>query len=356
VLQISPLELRPLAAEFAVSAALGLVLGWTLWRFDLITTFVTLFVFTLVWSHVEGLLLLTSPEGLNVILSISITALVGVLGFVGAMSGKTSTEVPVIVPEYIEELAQRERLNREFELAREVQLSFLPVRTPDIKGLDIASICLPATEVGGDYYDFFHMPGRRLGVVVGDVSGKGMRAAFYMTLMKGILQSVVQRDTSPTEILSRANEIFRMNAPRGTFMSMIFGVLDPAAKTCIFARAGHNPVLVKRSSVSAPEVVKPNGAALGLAPDDVFVRNIEDVSIALADGDVLVIYTDGVTEAMNPARELYDDERLLNLVSRCGTLSAGLILDSIVQNVEEFQGAAPRHDDMTIVIIRIDGL
>ena len=352
---ISPLDLRPLGVELALSVLMAVVITWLFWRFDALSAIAAFFVLHLAAAALPGLSIPGSTEMLNAFGILLVVVILFVLGGAGVLSERNSQEVPHIVPEYVEELAQRERLKRELELAREVQLSFLPARSPDYAGLDIASVCLPANEVGGDYYDFFQMDGRKLGVVVGDVSGKGMQAAFYMTLMKGILQSMSTSLFGPAEILSKANELFRMNAPRGAFMSMIFGLFDTTAGTWTFARAGHNPVLVHRAAADRPEVIKPSGAAIGLASGSIFSSSLEEKTVPLNPGDLLLIYTDGITEAMDENRSLYDENRLEDVVARSRGRSAEDVVSAIIEDVEAFRGTAPRHDDMTMVAVRVTG-
>ncbi len=353
LLQAATWDVRPLPVVYAVGAVYGLLLAGVFWRFDGLTAFIALFVFALTVSYVPNWSVPTAPEFVDGLIAIGVVGLLAAVGVAGVLSGKGRSEIPAIVPDYIRELAQRERLNRELELAREVQLSFLPARTPDVRGLDLASVCLPAYEVGGDYFDFFRMNDGRLGVVVGDVSGKGMQAAFYMTLMKGILQSLNTSLSRPSDILAAANTLFRMNAPRGIFMSIVLGVIDLETRTWTCARAGHNPMLIHRAGAARPEEIKPRGAAIGLASDPIFSENIEEASISLTTGDLLLIYTDGITEAMNHDRELFDETRLDDSVARASGQSASAVLASIIDDIELFTRNAPRHDDMTMVAIRI---
>ena len=352
-LQASPIDLRPLPFTYALSALYGAAIVAIFWKYDALATLLAFLVSVLTVGYMSSWSAPGSPEFIAAVLGTALVTALLVLGVVGVMSEKRSSEVPVIIPEYIKELAQQERLKRELELAREVQLSFLPSRTPDVPGLDLASICLPANEVGGDYYDFFRMKGNRIGVVVGDVSGKGMQAAFYMTLMKGILQSLNTSLTQPAEILTAANALFRTNAPRGIFMSIVLGVIDLDDRTWTCARAGHNPMLIHRAGAERPEEIKPRGAAIGLASDPTFSESIEEVTVPLGAGDLLLIYTDGITEAMNRRHELFSEERLDKSVSKAGGRRASEVLASIIEDVEAFTGNAPRNDDMTMVAIRM---
>ena len=125
-------------------------------------------------------------------------------------------------------------------------MSFLPKENPILKGIDIASICIPAFEVGGDYYDFIRLGKNKLGIIIGDVSGKGTQAAFYMTLTKGFLKAIAKHTDSPAEVLTKMNELFYENVERGRFISMIYAVVDLENKLIRIARAGHNPVILSR--------------------------------------------------------------------------------------------------------------
>jgi sigma-B regulation protein RsbU (phosphoserine phosphatase) len=276
-----------------------------------------------------------------------------VVGLVGTFSRRTATEVPTYMPSYIQELAQEERIKGELELAFQVQATFLPRHMPKVEGLDVAAMCLPALEIGGDYYDFVTLDGGRLAVVVGDVSGKGIQAAFYMTLVKGFLQTLCRIFGAPAEVLRRLNVLFCENVPRGTFISMIYGVLDVEARTFTFARAGHNPVILKRSPSQDPELSRPAGLAIGLVTGPRFDNTIAEATLHLRPGDVLVFYTDGFSEAMNARKELYGDERLAQRVSEVGQRSAAEILRAVSEDVHHFMEAAGRHDDMTMVVIKL---
>lgn len=350
--QITPLNFHPIPYIFIISAALGLIIGLIFISFDLLSVFVGLLTFSLLWSAAPGWVVPGTPEWLDGLLALIFVGGLATVGVFGVAGGRTSEDIPVIMPEYVEELARKQRIERELELARSMQMSFLPRETPDVRGLDIASVCVPAYEVGGDYFDFFRLDERRLAFAVGDVSGKGMQAAFYMTLMKGILQSLVLDGAGPARILSRANEIFRMNAGRTTFMSMALGVLDLEESTLVFARAGHNPLLVQRADSEAIESIKPTGAALGLMNGGTFEHTIEEVVVHLKPGDLLVVYTDGVTEAMNARHELYGEERL-EAVVRETSAPASATLQRVVDDVVSFCNGAPGHDDMTLLVARL---
>ncbi|MFQ5569088.1 MAG: PP2C family protein-serine/threonine phosphatase, partial [Rhodothermales bacterium] len=188
----------------------------------------------------------------------------------------------------------------------------------------------------------------------GDVSGKGTQAAFYMTLAKGILQTLSREGLPPAEVMRRLNTLFCENVPRGTFISMIYGVFDVQARTFTFARAGHNPVILKRSPSQEPDLVQPTGLGIGLISGSTFDETIEEITLDLRIGDVLVFYTDGFSEAMNRSRDLYGDDRLARKVSDVGQRSANEILRAVTEDVHHFVEAAGRHDDMTMVVVKLE--
>ena len=232
-------------------------------------------------------------------------------------------------------------------------MSFLPKSNPVVPRLDIASRCVPAQQVGGDYFDFIPLEGDRLGVAIGDVSGKGIQAAFFMTLTKGFLRALIQVSNSPSEILTHVNRLFYENVDRGTFISMAYGIFDTSANTFSVARGGHCPVILKRAGEARAELIQQTGLALGLNPNQLFVRTIQETCISFQQGDVFVLYTDGFTEAMNKAREEYGDERLLAAIGQSSNGTAQAVLDALCADVRRFTGSAVQRDDMTIVVIRI---
>ncbi len=259
-----------------------------------------------------------------------------------------------IEPAYLKRLAERERLHRELEIARHVQQTFLPSDLPAFPGLDLASRCSPATEVGGDYYDLIPLDERRLGVVIGDVSGKGIGAAFYMTLTKGFLRAYTRQFASPREVLSRVNQLFYENAERGRFISMIYAVFDMGTGTLSFARAGHNPLLLRRREDGQVRTVAPPGLALGLARSDLFDRVTSEEAVRFSKGDVFVFYTDGFTEAMTLQEVEFGEGRLAEALAEVGPdWSAEQILGHLFASVEEFVGSGEQHDDMTLVVVKI---
>lgn len=385
LLQICVTDIAPLGFHALFTAAFGAGLAWLFWRYDFMAAFTALLFVPLLWATAGGWMNAGSPLALDATLALASVGGVLVLGLVGALSGRTSTEVPSYTPSYIEELAERERLERDIEIAEEVQRSFLPRQMPQVEGLDLAALCLPAREVGGDYYDFIELPGGRLGVAIGDVSGKGIEASFYMTLVKGFLQTLADEERPPAEVLRHLNALFRRNAPRGTFVTMIYGVVDPAAGTFRFARAGHNPLAHCRSQGGGPQatdggghasengkrpaapthdlrstnheprkthLLRPRGMAIGLADGPAFDEALEEVTLPLGPGDALLLYTDGLPEARNAEGREFGEERVRKRLQQHGARPAQQLLQTLADDVHSFVEAAGRHDDMTMLVVK----
>jgi serine phosphatase RsbU (regulator of sigma subunit) len=275
------------------------------------------------------------------------------IGFIAVLGKDIKDDETDYVPDYIIRSRERERFQRELEIARNVQLKFLPQSQPEVDWLDVASNCTPAYEVGGDYYDFLQLDDHRFGVVVGDVSGKGVSAAFYMTLMKGILKSQTRHVQSPKEVLKQINDLFYENAQRGVFISMIYGVFDSEKHIFTFSRAGHNPLITHYRQKDQVEELSPYGIAIGLDKGPIFNQSLQEAEIKISSGDVFVFYTDGYSEAMNDDHLEFGEDRLIEVVRKNSNSTAETILHKIGEAVSTFTGDTSQHDDMTIVIIRV---
>ncbi len=258
-----------------------------------------------------------------------------------------------IEPAYARNISERQRLKLELDVARRAQLQMLPRTIPQAKGLDIAAFSEPAREVGGDYFDFFHLDEHRLGFAVGDVSGKGMPAALYMTLLKGSLQSQASQTTSPQELLSHINKTFYDAAERNTFVTLFYGVIDVRRSVLTFARAGHNPVLIYRPIGEVLFFLKPPGLGIGLEKGDIFDRTLAEESFSLQPSDVIIVYTDGLTEARNGRDEEFGQDRLNELIKSGPFNSAEDLLQRIKHGYHSFTGKSDPHDDLTCLIIKV---
>lgn len=247
-------------------------------------------------------------------------------------------------------LREQERLKRELEIAKEVQQKLLPTEMPEIPDFQISSVCQPAFEVGGDYYDFFPLNDSKLGVVIADVSGKGTSASFYMAEIKGMMLSLVSNHDSPAELLHELNDMLYDNLDKQSFVTMIYGILDPSKKTFTFARAGHNPLL-KINRNSSYSFLNPEGIGLALDDGEIFAENLREAIVTFNQGDTILLYTDGITEAMVDSGEEYGEKRLLNsaLSSHAdfATLQSNILLD-----LDQFMAKKVPHDDITVVLIR----
>jgi phosphoserine phosphatase RsbU/P len=210
--------------------------------------------------------------------------------------------------------------------------------------------------VGGDYYDFVELGPRKLAVLVGDVSGKGIQAAFYMTLTKGFVKALCRADPSPASVLRRLNELFLESAPRGVFITMVYGVIDLEEGTFTHARAGHNPVFHTSARHGSTQILKPFGLAIGLTGGPAFDASLVEETVKLEVGDTLVLYTDGITESVNRRRAQYGEERLEARLKRLGASSAGDAIRVIAEDVHAFIGGVGQQDDMTLVVLRIGSL
>jgi len=355
LMELVPMNIAPLWGGWLIGG-LAMTLLYALYRiYGFATILIGIFVFYLMWEGMSGWMLFQSPDlGMSLILGTLILTMFA-FGLAAVTAGQDLDEIPEYVPSYVAELSSRERMERELEIARNVQLSFLPTSTPEILGYDISANCLPAFDTGGDFYDFIHLNDGKIAVIIGDVSGKGIQAAFYMTLIKGFVQSLSERIESPADILCEINRLFVRNADRGIFVTMLYGILDPVTGEFAFARAGHNPAILKPSKDANPRHIPSPGLGIGLVSDDRFAAHIRTTKIIIPEEGFVCLYTDGITEAMNLKRELYGDHRLLGQLLQIKDESAAGILTRIDHDLASFVGRAPQHDDMTVVVIRRSG-
>jgi serine phosphatase RsbU (regulator of sigma subunit) len=251
------------------------------------------------------------------------------------------------------EQAEKERLAEELRIARQIQMKLLPQGRVSLPGLRIAALCLPAAEVGGDYYDLLPLSATRMGVLVADVSGKGTSAALYMAELKGLVLSLSRIYDSPGRLLVEANRILCANMDSRSFITMTYAVIDTEARTMRYARAGHNPLIHLQSRTGSTHVLAPPGLGLGIDRHGRFEEILEEASVPLHDGDVFLFFTDGISEAMNTRSELFGELRLRDLVLRTEALGSEEIKEAILEEIRVFVGDAAQHDDMTMVIVKV---
>ena len=256
--------------------------------------------------------------------------------------------------------AEKKRLEEELRIARAIQMSLLPRGPLDVPGLGITALCVPAREVGGDYYDFFQLSKDRLGVLIADVSGKGTSAALYMAELKGLILALSQRYQSPRELLIEVNRIISEHLDSRSFITITYAVIDLQAGVMTFCRAGHTPLIFlggPSSRAPSARVLTPSGMVLGLRIDgaaEKFAELLHEERVDLSPGDVIVLYTDGITEAMNPESDLFGESRLSRIVEEHGHLESSELRERIMREVEAFVGSADQHDDMTMILLKVD--
>ncbi len=250
----------------------------------------------------------------------------------------------------LEQSIEKERLEKELDVAREIQRKILPSKVPEYPNLQIASVFIPAFEVGGDYYDFFKISETKLGFVIADVSGKGISAAFIMAEVKGIFESLSKTIERPKEILIKANDILKEALDSKTFVSAAYGYFDLTEKKLVFARAGHCPLFLLRDGDS--KQIKPLGLGLGLSDKDYFEQTLEEYSIQLKENDTILLYTDGVTEAKNELLEDFGDKNFLQVLKSNVNLSAEELSNKIIKEITVFSSGHEQYDDITLVIFK----
>ena len=353
LIDVLPFNIEPDVLNRAMRSVAGLLLGYFYLRDDFLTVVLGFFVYLNFLSTAKGWVMSGSPDANTFYLFIIVLAFAAILGIYFVAKGSERKELPEYVPTYIEDQAKEQRVKQELSIARAVQHTFLPSKIQSLPGIDMAGICIPAQETGGDYYDMISLGEQRVAIAIGDVSGKGIRAAFYMTFTKGVLHSLSALILSPVELLNQLNRLFNENATRGTFISMIYGIFEAKKRTFTFARAGHNPMLLVRKDGSS-EWIKPKGLGIGVTKGDNFIECIEEAELKLNEGDVLILYTDGITEMLDAGGRFYGEERLQELVKNIRKDSSHEIMKRIVSDVNEFKGLTKQHDDMTLVIIKAD--
>jgi sigma-B regulation protein RsbU (phosphoserine phosphatase) len=250
------------------------------------------------------------------------------------------------------EVASRERLNRELEIARDVQQRLFPQKLPQVNGLDFAGYCRPAQGVGGDYYDFIHLANGSLGIAVGDVSGKGIAAALMMASLQASLRGqTIKPCETLCEMIRHINSLVYEASAASRYATFFYAQYNPECRKLRYVNAGHNPPMLRRQSSNGYQFLRleEGGTVIGLFPDFPY----KEAEIELQSGDILVAYTDGISEAMNHADEEFDEERLMDAIRTCPDRSAANISNYIMEKVDAFTAGADQHDDMTIVVVRL---
>jgi sigma-B regulation protein RsbU (phosphoserine phosphatase) len=252
-----------------------------------------------------------------------------------------------------DEVAHRERLNREVEIAREVQERLFPQTLPPIVDMEYSGACRTALGVGGDYFDFLALPDGKLGVALGDVSGKGIAAALTMASLQASLRADAMRAGNDIAgLITRVNQMLYDASTEDRYATLFYAQYDPATRRLSYVNAGHCPPILLRSAAKNGRVERPDqagGTVVGLLKDCTYVQS----EATLAPGDLLVIFTDGFSEAMNPDFTEWGEERLIESIVGCAVLPARDVITRIMQAADAFAAGAPQSDDMTLVVLRV---
>ncbi|HUQ87157.1 MAG TPA: SpoIIE family protein phosphatase [Vicinamibacterales bacterium] len=258
------------------------------------------------------------------------------------------------------EMAEKGRLEQEMFAAREIQQKLLPTGPLRVTGLAVSAFCEPAREVAGDYYDFLTITDSILGVLIADVAGKGLAAGLYMAQLKVIVQSLSRLHHEPREFLCAVNKVVSANLDGKSFITMTYGVIDVERREMTFARAGHCPLIhvpaKQAGGMRKARMLVPDGLVVGLQIDDgtMFDSILREQTIAIEPGDLIVWFTDGISETMNEAFDCFGEDRLAQVVEQYAHLPFDQLRSYILAELRAFAGGADQHDDMTMILMKIE--
>jgi serine phosphatase RsbU (regulator of sigma subunit) len=275
----------------------------------------------------------------------------------GELAGSFN-QMTASIEDLLREAAEKKRLEEELRIAHEIQMSLLPQGPLRMRGLSVTALCVPAREVGGDYYDFLQLGDQRLGVLIADVSGKGTSAALYMAELKGLMLSLSRIHDSPRDLLVNANRLIAEHLDARSFITMTYAVIDLRAGTMTYARAGHTPLIHVPGGNGRrhARILAPDGLVLGLKIDngEMFERLLQEETIPLQSGDLYVFFTDGISEAMNSRDDCFGEGRLGQLAELHANLRSDELRERVLREISSFVGDAPQHDDMTMILLKVE--
>jgi predicted ester cyclase len=249
----------------------------------------------------------------------------------------------------VAEAQERERIEQELQVARQIQQALLPEATPELDGWELTTYYEPAREVGGDFYDFLELEDGRLGLVVGDATGKGMPAALVMATTRGMLRAVVQSVESPGEVLARVNEALVAEIPPNMFVTCLYAILDPKSGSLSYANAGHDLPYLRRHYGEGAHELRAAGMPLGLIPE----TSYEEKEASLRLGDRVLFYSDGLVEAHDPKREMFGFPRLRRLVAELDADEERSLVDLLMEELYSFVGESwEQEDDITLLTLQ----
>ncbi len=249
------------------------------------------------------------------------------------------------------EAGEKKRMDHDLEVAREIQGILLPSSSPSIPGYEVSGLNIPARQVSGDYFDYIRMDPSHLGVVIADVSGKGVPASLIMAMCRSVLRSEARNKQSASEVLRRVNQQLYPDIKEDMFISMAYLILDAGGGQITLARAGHDAPLLYRARTGEVDKLNPKGMALGIDSGEVFNRVCADFSFGLEKGDCILLYTDGATEALNSEGVEYGLPRLVQGLQTSAPHGAASVVGYVADDVKNFVGSHPQHDDITLIAI-----
>lgn len=249
-----------------------------------------------------------------------------------------------------QEELEKQRLEQQLTLANAIQKGFWPKQPDQIDGVSVAGFNVPATHVGGDYYDFIQIDSDKLGLVVGDISGKGVPAALLMANVRSTLRAQVQNKHTVSEAVSLVNNAIYQDTPDEKFLTLFYGVFNQNDQSFLYTNGAHNPPFLYNMYTKKEKLLDIGGTLVGFMPDFLYEEKCE----ILEKGDVLVIYSDGVTEAENKNEEAFGVERLQNLIRENAHLNAESLINLIYDHVLEFTKETPQFDDITLMALKIE--
>jgi sigma-B regulation protein RsbU (phosphoserine phosphatase) len=257
---------------------------------------------------------------------------------------------------FAKEAAQKERLNAELEIAREVQERLFPQELPKVTGLEYFGACRPALGVGGDYYDFLELPDGKFGIAIGDVSGKGIGAALMMASLQASLRGqALHSGDDIAGLMTHINTLVYEASTTNRYATFFYAQFDPSSRKLSYVNAGHNPPYLLRRNAGDVEVIplEVGGAVVGMLPS--MIVRYEQGDVQLEQGDLLVGFTDGISEAMNPREEEWGEDAMLSELKTLNGKRSEEIIQHIVAAADKFADGAKQHDDMTMIVVRVIG-
>ncbi|MEW6734191.1 MAG: SpoIIE family protein phosphatase [Acidobacteriota bacterium] len=331
---------------FSVFALVGTTIAlYLLFRYDLLTVIAAIFSYLVCPAAVQ---LLFCDNSIYVVNGVATLVVLGGIVYSSKILAERVDGLPdrEFVPQYITRLQSRERIERDVEIARELQYQFLPQKLPKLTRLEVATLCRPAYEVGGDYYDFIELDDKRLGLVIADVSGKGIPAAFYMTMIKGIIQSRALEEVTPRDLLKQINWVIYKNTGSNTFVTLFYAIIDTERATLIYSNAGHNPPFIISCDGQIREL-SCGGMVLGVMPRPEYQEEV----IELRCDDLILFYTDGVIETTDVLGSEFGPQRLASLIMKRDGRPITELINDICKALDTFAAGAPQNDDITMILV-----